>query len=98
MALFSSESKEDKKARKAQELLERYGLQELSDPRDLESVKSIATSLAGNNLITFGATLQGKTEDVAKMFSKSVLEIVFLPCFFSFSICFIMLIPPLVHS
>lgn len=67
MALFSSESKEDKKARKAQELLERYGLQELSDPRDLESVKSIATSLAGNNLITFGATLQGKTEDVAKM-------------------------------
>ena len=67
MALFNSESKEDKKARKAQELLEKYGLQELSDARDLASVKSIAANLAGSNLISFGATLQGKTEDVAKM-------------------------------
>lgn len=68
MALFGEkESKEDKKARKAQELLEKYGLQELSDPRDIESVKNIANNLMGNKLIELGTALSGSGEDVAKM-------------------------------
>ena len=67
MALFGGESKEEKKERKAQELLERYNLQELSDPRDLASVKAIADGLAGTSLIEFGTVLSGSAQDVGKM-------------------------------
>ena len=45
MALFSN--KEDKGS-KAEALLEKYGLQELKDPRDLESVRQIARALVGD--------------------------------------------------
>lgn len=67
MALFGGESKEEKKEKKIQALLDKYGLQELSDPRDVESVKTIAAELAGNNLIEFGTILSGSAPDVAKM-------------------------------
>ena len=67
MALFGGESKEEKNERKVQELLNKYGLQELSDPRDVESVKTIAAELAGNNLIEVGTILSGSAQDVAKM-------------------------------
>ena len=73
MALFSGESKEEKKARKAQELLEKYGLENLYDQRDIESVKAIASKLAGSNLINVGTALSGSAQDVAKM---SLLETV----------------------
>lgn len=66
MALFG-ESKEEKKDRKVQELLDKYGLQELSDPRDVDSVKQIATKLAGSNLINIGTALSGLPQDVGKM-------------------------------
>lgn len=73
MALFGGkESKEEKEARKVAELLSKYGLEDLSG-KDLESVKTIASSLAGNNLITFGTTLSGKAEDVAKLSYLSAL-------------------------
>lgn len=67
MALFGGESKEEKKEKKIQAMLDKYGLQELSDPRDLESVKTIAAELAGNNLIEVGTILSGSAQDVAKM-------------------------------
>ena len=67
MALFGGESKEEKKEKKVQALLDKYGLQELSDPRDVESVKTIAAELAGNNLIEVGTILSGSAHDVAKM-------------------------------
>ena len=67
MALFGGESKEEKKARKAEALLKKFGLQELSDPRDLESVKSISQNLMGNGLIELGTALQGNGADSAKM-------------------------------
>lgn len=66
MALFG-ESKEEKKDRKVQELLDKYGLEELSDPRDVDSVKQIATKLAGSNLINIGTALSGLPQDVGKM-------------------------------
>lgn len=71
MGLFGN--KEDKKNRKVAELLTRYNLQELSDQNDLQSVINIAEDLAGNNLITFGTTLSGKAEDVAKLTYLSAL-------------------------
>lgn len=68
MAIFGGkETKEDKQAKKVAELLSKYGLDELSDPQDHASVQRIANNLAGNNLITFGTTLSGKAEDVAKL-------------------------------
>ena len=68
MALFGDkESKEEKQARKARELLARYGLEDLSDPRDLEAVKKIASDLAGNSLIAAGAALQAKGVESAML-------------------------------
>lgn len=67
MALFG-ESKEDKKAKKVEELMERYGLQELSDPRDVKAVETIANKLASSNLINIGtAMVGGLPQDVGKM-------------------------------
>ena len=68
MALFGNgESKEEKKERKAQEMLSKYGLDCLSDPKDLEAVKNIQCSLMGNKMIELGAALQGNGADAAKM-------------------------------
>lgn len=68
MALFgNSEAKEAKQAAKAEELLRRFGLEDLKDPRDLEAVKSISLALTGNKLIEFGTILSGSSEDVAKL-------------------------------
>lgn len=67
MALFG-ESKEDKKAKKVEELMEKYGLQELSDPRDIKAVETIANKLASSNLINIGtAMVGGLPQDVGKM-------------------------------
>lgn len=67
MALFNNANKEDRKAAKTEALLEKYGLQELSDPRDAESVRAIASSLLGNKLIELGTALSGGGEDAAKL-------------------------------
>lgn len=67
MALFGGETKEDKQDKKAQALLSKYGLEELSDPRDLENVRNIARSLMGNKLIEMGTALTGSGVDSTKM-------------------------------
>lgn len=67
MALFGGESKEDKQARKAQALLEKYGLEDLSDPRDVENVRNISLSLMGNKLIELGSVMGATGPDNVKM-------------------------------
>lgn len=68
MALFGNgESKDEKKERKAQEMLSKCGLDCLSDPKDIEAVKNIQYSLMGNKMIELGAALQGNGTDAAKM-------------------------------
>ena len=75
MALFGGESKEEKQERKVQAILDKYGLQELSDPRDIASIKAIAQKLAGNNLITAGTAMAGMPQDVAKLtLLQSIVE------------------------
>ena len=76
MALFGNkEGKEEKAARKTAEMLERFGLEELSDERDLSTVKKVAEEMSGNSLIEFGTALSGKAEDVAKMsYLRAILE------------------------
>lgn len=56
-----------KKEEKVQKLLSKYGLQNLSDPRDIEAVKNIAIDLAGSRAIEFGTLLQGNSADAVKM-------------------------------
>lgn len=69
MALFGGESKEEKQAKKAEALLEKYGLQNLSDPQDLASVKKITNELAGSGFSEAGMKLSmgTKTEDLLKV-------------------------------
>lgn len=63
----SKETKEEKQLRKEQELLQKYGLQELSDPQDINSVRRIVNELAGMNFIDAGVKLSGSGQDIAKI-------------------------------
>ena len=67
MGILTSGVSEEKKREKVYELLHKYGLEELSDPRDVDSVKQIAYKLAGSNLINIGTALSGSGADVGKM-------------------------------
>lgn len=58
MALFKEkESKEEKQERKELEMMQKYGLDELTDPRDRESVKKIVSELVGTGLMETGMKL-----------------------------------------
>lgn len=60
MALFkSNEQKEAEKQQKVEEMMKKYGLEDLSDPRDIESVRKIVSDLAGSGLSQLGALLTG---------------------------------------
>lgn len=74
MGLFSSkETKEEKKTRKEAELLAKYGLNDLSG-KDLESVKTIVSELAGNKWLETGALFTGaKAEEIVKMSTLTTL-------------------------
>lgn len=73
MALFGNNA--EKQEEKAQALLAKYGLQDLSDPRDLEAVKQISYNLMGNKLIELGSALQGNGADAAKMsYLNAIME------------------------
>lgn len=75
MALFGGGSKEDKQAAKAAELLAKFGLEDLSDPRDVAAVKEISLSLMGNKLTELGATLQGNGTDGAMLsYLRAIME------------------------
>lgn len=54
MALFS---KKETPEEKEQKLLEKYGVANLHDPEDIESVKKIAQELAGSGLMETGLKL-----------------------------------------
>ena len=67
--------KEAKKEAKVQALLEKYGVQDLTDPRDKQAVHNIANALMGNKLIEFGAALTGNGIDAAKMsYMNAIME------------------------
>lgn len=64
-----------KQEQKVQMMLQRYGLQDLSDPRDIQAVRNIATSLSGNKLIEVGTLLQGNGVDPAKLsYLNAIME------------------------
>lgn len=85
MGLFNNESKEEKAAKKQAkidqknlELLRRYGLEELQDPADIESVKNIVSELSGTGLMELGITLGGGSDrDIQKnqlYYQRAMLE------------------------
>lgn len=68
MALFGNgETKEEKRERKVNDMLQKYGLEDLSDPRDVQAVKNIQLALMGNKMIELGTALAGSGADSAKL-------------------------------
>jgi len=78
MALFKEkETKEDKQARKEQELFEKYGLDSLTDPQDIQSARKIVTELAGTGLMETGMKLSmaAKPEDQLQVvYQRTLME------------------------
>lgn len=90
MGLFgNSESKDEKKARKQAEaevkqhekdlsILRKFGMEGLTDSRDIESVKNILAELNGTGLIELGITLgAGNDRDIQKnlmYYQRAILE------------------------
>lgn len=81
MALFNNgnkETKEEKAERKERELLEKHGLQNLSDPEDVASVRKIVGELAGTGLQETGFALgAGNEKDILKVqlyYQRAILE------------------------
>lgn len=65
MALFkSAEEKAAEQAQKERELLVKYGMSNLTNPEDLESVKKIAAELAGSGLTELGMRLSMKSPEI----------------------------------
>ena len=60
------ETKEEKQDRKIRELLQKYGLEDLSE-KDTESIRLIANELMGTGLMETGIALTGKAEDNLKI-------------------------------
>lgn len=79
MALFkSAEEKEQIKEEKTVQMLRKYGLEHLSDPRDVESVKKIVSELTGTGLLEAGIVLGGGNEkDILKtqmLYERAIVE------------------------
>lgn len=91
MGLFnnSGETKEEKKARKQAEAeakqaekdlaaLRKFGMENLKDPNDIESVKSILNELSGTGLTELGISLgAGSDRDIQKNimnYQRAILE------------------------
>lgn len=76
MALFKSQEELiAQEEEKLQALLEKYGVDDLRDPRDLEAVTNIASNMMSSNLMTVGMALKGKSEVIAQVgFLRTMVE------------------------
>lgn len=65
MAFFkSADDKAAEQEQKERELLEKYGMSNLTNPEDLESVKKIAAELVGSGFAELGMRLSMKSPEV----------------------------------
>lgn len=74
MALFSKGN--DNKADKEMEMLAKYGLDQLNDPADIQSVKKIVSELVGTGMMEAGMKLGGigfKAEDLLPVYYQRAL-------------------------
>ena len=73
----NKETKEQKQARKEAELLEKYGLQFMFDPDNINSVKRICSDLAGSGMMYWGGVLSGDVKaltQVSVAYQKAIFE------------------------
>ena len=70
--MFGGKSKEEKQQEQLAKFQQRYHLDELN-PNDLDTVKAIASDLAGNGFLKAGVTLGGSASDQAKITYLSAL-------------------------
>lgn len=77
MGLFDKGSKEEKQARKEQEILAKYGLTSLTHTTDIESVKKIVNELVGTGMMEAGMKLSmsAKAEDQLQVcYQRAIME------------------------
>lgn len=82
MAIFKSSGdraaeKAAKEEQKIQDLLRKYGLESLTDPRDIQAVRNIAAELTGTGLMETGMTLSLRGEAHEKLpvyYQRAILE------------------------
>ena len=78
MALFkSAEEKQQEQEQKELKMLQKYGLEQLTDPSDKESVRKIVNELVGTGLMETGLklSLAGKAEDLLPVYyQRAILE------------------------
>ena len=79
MGLFkSAEEKAMIAADKERKMLDKYGMGNLINQQDIDSVRKIASELVGTGMMEFGATLGGGTEkDLLKIqmyYQRAILE------------------------
>ena len=68
MALFKEkESKEEKQERKSEALLEKYGLENVTDPQTLDALRRITATMSANKFVDVGTALGGTAPDMAKL-------------------------------
>lgn len=56
-----------KRQQKTKVILEKYGLQGLSDPKDQQAVYNLAYEMSGSALESIGLFMQGNSADSAKL-------------------------------
>ena len=79
MAFFKTEQEKAQiAAEKERKMLAKYGLEDLQNESDVQSVKKIANELIGTGMMEFGATLGGGSEkDLLKIqmyYQRAILE------------------------
>lgn len=73
MALFNKAGAEEKSAEKEAALMRKFGLDGMSNPADVESVRKIVNELVGTGIMEFGLKLSSigsKTEDILPPVSR----------------------------
>lgn len=77
MALFkSADEKAEEQAKKERKLLKKYGLENLSDPQDYESVRKIAVELMGTGFSEAGLKMSMAKPEVTVPISyqRAIME------------------------
>ena len=82
MAFFkSADQKQAEKEQKELEMLEKYGLENLTNPADIESVRKIISELTGTGLMEFGNMLAPNEKDMLRVqmqYQRAIVEQNFL--------------------
>lgn len=82
MALFGNDEKKqakeqakiDKQFEKEQKILQKFGVDNLTNPQDIASVRKIAQEMAGTGLMEFGMKLKNPEVMVPVSYQRAMVE------------------------